>query len=116
VRVDSAAHWIGDPVDRGSAGGSTGGACTKTCPRDFAIAGFRGRASGAVNQLDFECRTLDTSGRLIGGGQFLGAVGGTGGTAKGPYRCDTDHPGYALKGHSSARIDAIGLHCRRAPN
>ena len=67
VRVDSAARWIGDPVDRGSAGGSTGGAYTKTCPRDFAIAGFKGRASAAVNQLDFECRALDTSGSLVGG-------------------------------------------------
>jgi len=116
VRVDSAARWIGDPVDRGSAGGSTGGAYTKTCPRDFAIAGFKGRASGAVNQLDFECRALDSSGSLVGAGQFLGAVGGTGGTAKGPYRCGTDHPGYALKGRSSARIDAISLQCRQAPN
>jgi hypothetical protein len=116
VRVDSAARWIGDPVERGSAGGSTGGAYTKTCPRDFAIAGFKGRASGAVNQLDFECRALDSSGSLVGAGQFLGAVGGTGGTAKGPYRCGTDHPGYALKGRSSARIDAISLQCRQAPN
>ena len=116
ARVDSAARWIGDPVNRGSAGGSTGPAYTKTCPRDFAIAGFKGRASGAVNQLDFECRALDTSGRLMGYGQFLGPIGGAGGTAKGPYDCGTDHPGYALKGRSSARIDAISLRCRQAPN
>ena len=52
----------------------------------------------------------------MGYGQFLGPIGGAGGTAKGPYDCGTDHPGYALKGRSSARIDAISLRCREAPN
>jgi Domain of unknown function (DUF1929) len=116
VRVDSAGHWVGNPVNRGAAGGSTGSPYTQTCPRDFAIAGFKGRASQSVNQLNFECRALDPSGALVGGGQFLGPIGGTGGTQKGPYRCATNNPGYALAGRSSGRIDAISLQCRRAPN
>jgi hypothetical protein len=115
VRVDSAAHWVGDPVNRGATGGSSGSAYTKTCPRNFAIAGFKGRASDVVNQLNFECRSLDPSGQLVGGGQFLGPIGGSGGAKKGPFRCATNNPGYALAGRSSGKINAISLQCRRAP-
>ena len=117
VPVDTAGRWVGDPVDRGMTGGAAGTAYTKTCPRDFAIAGFKGRTSlEAVKQLDFECRALDPSGQLVGAGQFLGPVGSTGGgTAQGPYRCASNNPAYALAGRSSGRIDAINLQCRRTP-
>jgi len=117
VQVDAAAHWIGDPVDRAATGGSKGTAYTRTCPRDHAIAGFRGRAStDVVKQLDFECRALDPSGNLVGEGQFLGPFGSTSGSAKGPFRCETNHPGHALTGRSSGRLDAISLQCATIAN
>jgi len=116
VQVDATAHWIGDPVDRGAAGGSTGTAYTRTCPRDYAIAGFKGRTSlEAVKQLDFECRALDPSGSLVGAGQFLGPFGSTAGAVKGPFRCGSNHPGHALAGRSSVKINTISLQCRRTP-
>lgn len=115
VQVDSAGRWIGNPINRGAAGGASGSDYTHTCPRDFAIAGFKGRASQSVNQLNFECRALSASGQLTGAGQFLGPIGGTSGTKQGPFRCTSNNPGYALAGRSGSRIDAINLQCRRAP-
>jgi len=117
VQVDAAAHWIGDPVDRAATAGSKGTAYTRTCPRDYAIAGFKGRSSTeAVKQLDFECRALDPSGSLVGEGQFLGPFGSTSGSVKGPFRCDTNHPGHVLTGRSSGKLDAISLQCARIPD
>ncbi len=114
VAIDQAGHWIGDPVQRGETGTSTGTAYVRNCPRDTAISGFRGRSDQYVNQLDFECKALTPAGRVTGAGQYLGAVGGSGGTAQGPFDCTTGNPAYALTGRSGGWIDAFGLSCRPA--
>jgi hypothetical protein len=115
AKVDPAGRWIGDPINRGATGGNSGTAFTKTCARDLAISGFKSRDSGAVKALNFECRSLDASGVLKGSGQFLNWVGPSGGTLHGPFRCSTDHPGVALGGRSSSRLDAFKLLCGKIP-
>ena len=89
---------------------------TRTCPRDFAISGFRGRAAQYVDQLDFECRALTASGLAHGRRHSTSVLsGGTGGTAQGPFSCSTGNPVYALTGRSGGWLDAFGVLCRQAP-
>jgi len=114
IRVDQLGRWIGAPVNRSATGGVTGATYTKTCPRDAALSGFRGRSAQYVDQLDVECRSLTATGKVTGSGQFLGAVGGTGGSAQGPFRCGTDNPVYAVYGRSGSWIDNFGVQCRQA--
>jgi YVTN family beta-propeller protein len=114
VQVDQFGHWVGDPVNRSSSGGTGGTPFTKTCPRDYAISGFSGRSATYVNQLNFECKALTASGRVTGTAQPLGAVGSTGGTAQASMSCGTGNPVYALYGHSGSWIDNFGVECRQA--
>src|SRR5512145_571845 len=76
VAFDDAGRWIGSPINRGAAGGTSGTAYTRTCPQDQAVSGFKGRSSQYVDQLDIECKAITTGGRVTGAGQFLGPVGG----------------------------------------
>jgi YVTN family beta-propeller protein len=115
IRADRNGRWIGDPVNRTAAGGSAGSAFSKACPRDFAVTGFRGRGGRDLDQLDLECKALDATGTVSGPGQWLGAVGGSGGTAQGPYGCATSNPAYALHGTAGSSVDGLGIECRRAP-
>jgi hypothetical protein len=112
VRVDQTGHWVGTPINRGIAGVASGSAYTKTCPVNFAVSGFRGRASQYVDQLDFSCRPLTDQGKLTGVGLFLGPIGGSAGTAQGPFSCGTNNPVYALYGRSSSWLDNLGVQCR----
>ena len=114
VQVDQNGHWIGTPINRGITGTASGASYTKTCPTNYAISGYQGRSGTSVNQLDFECRALTSQGKITGIGQFLGPVGGSGGTAQGPYNCGTNNPAYALTGRSSSAIDNFGMQCRQA--
>jgi YVTN family beta-propeller protein len=115
VTVNPSGQWIGSPTARGLTGTTAGSATyTRTCPVNSAISGFRGRSSLYVDQLDFECRALTSTGKLTGTGTFLGAVGNETGTAVGPYRCDSENPGFALYGRSGSRVDNVGLQCRQA--
>jgi hypothetical protein len=116
VAIDRDGHWVGDPVNRGSSGTINGDAYSKTCPRDSAISGFRGRGSIFVDQLDFECQAVGSGGKLTGAGTFLGPVGGTGGTPQGPYRCSSGNAAYRLVGRSGGWLDAFGMECRTSPN
>ena len=90
VKVNQSGQWIGSPVERGITGAAGATAYLKMCAANQAISGFRGRSSQYVNQLDFECRTLTSNGKLTGTGTFLGAVGPATGTAQGPYRCESE--------------------------
>jgi hypothetical protein len=112
ARIDSQGRWVGDPIDRGAVGGDSGTSYARTCARDFAIAGFKGYAGSAVNRLSFECRAIDVAGKATGAGEFLEWVGGSGGKAKGPFRCGSDHPGFALAGRASGKLNALNLQCR----
>jgi hypothetical protein len=113
IRLDSTGHWIGNPVRRGSAGGSGGNSYTKTCARDSAVSGFRGRGFQYLDQLDIECKALDSSGKTTGPGTFLGAVGGTGGAAQGPYGCGTGNPAFSIHGTAlSTYVDGFAIQCR----
>jgi YVTN family beta-propeller protein len=115
VKFDELGQWIGDPVNRGAAGSATGTAYTRTCPRNMAVSGYRGRGSAYVDQIDVECKAVTSAGRTTGAGQYLGAVGGSGGTAQGPFSCSTGNPVYSLAGRSGSWLDAIGMLCRAAP-
>jgi YVTN family beta-propeller protein len=115
VRIDQFGRWIGNPVTRSQTGTATGTAFTRTCPQNSAVSAFKGRFSTSVNQLDFECKALTSDGRLTGTGQYLGPVGGTGGTAQGPFQCTSGNPAYAFSGKSGTLIDSFGLLCRQAP-
>ena len=67
VKIDQFGRWIGDPVNGPVTGTSTTGtAFTKTCPRDFAVSGFRGRAAQYVDQSRLQCRALTASGGMTG--------------------------------------------------
>ena len=101
-------------MERGITGTAGTTSYTKTCPVNSAISGFRGRFSQYVDQLDFECRPLTSSGKLTGTGTFLGAVGPATGTAQGPWRCDSGNPGFALYGRSGSWMDNFGVQCRQA--
>jgi YVTN family beta-propeller protein len=114
VQIDQNGRWIGTPVNRGITGVASGVSYTKTCPANYAISGYKGRSSQYVDQLDFECRALTSQGKITGIGQFLGAVGGSGGTAQGPYNCGTNNPAYALTGRSGSWLDNFGMQCRQA--
>jgi hypothetical protein len=78
------------------------------------LSGFRGRGRQHVDQLDFECKALTSTGTVSGPGQFLGAVGGGGGSSQGPYGCATGNPAYALHGTAGTNVDGFGIQCRRA--
>ena len=114
IAMNQGGHWIGTPVNRGSTGTASGTSFTKTCPTDYAISGFQGRGGTQVNQLDMQCRALTSLGKVTGSGQFLGPVGGSGGTALGPYDCGTNNPAYSIVGRSSTVIENFGLQCRQA--
>ena len=115
VKVNQFGQWIGDPVNGALAGTTTTGTSfAKTCPRDFAVSGFRGRASQYVDQLDFQCRALAAGGGMTGNATYLGPVGGAGGTVQGPFACPTGNPVYALYGRSGGWLDNFGVLCRRA--
>jgi len=114
IQVDQNGHWIGTPVNRGVTGVASGASYTKTCPTNYAISGYRGRSSTFADQIDFECRALTSLGKITGVGQYLGAVGGTGGTTQGPYNCGTNNPVYALTGRSGSWLDSFGMQCRQA--
>jgi len=114
ARVDQFGHWVGGPVSRGSTGGTGGTTFTKTCPRDYAISGFSGRSATYVNQLNFECKALVSTGRVTGTAQALGAVGSTSGNAQASMSCGTSNPVYALYGRSGSWIDNFGMQCRQA--
>jgi hypothetical protein len=116
VQVDANGKWVGNPVNRGQTGGSSGSTYTRTCARDKAVAGFRGRYSSGVNLLRLECRSLDSSGVLTGTGSFLSAIGSSdNGTSKPPTRCPSETPAYGFGGRSSDRIDAFKVLCRKLP-
>ncbi len=115
VKVNQLGHWIGDPVNGPVAGTlTTGTAFNKTCPRDHAVSGFRGRSSQYVDQIDIQCRALSANGSVTGDVQYLGATGGAGGTAQGALACGTGNPVYALYGRSSSWLDNFGVQCRQA--
>ena len=116
VQMDQFGRWIGNPVSRALTGTTTTGTpFTKTCARDFAMSGFKGKTSQYVNQLDIECRALTPTGGLAGIGTYLGGFGGTGGTDTAPLSCGTENPVYALYGRSGGFVDAFGAQCRAAP-
>jgi YVTN family beta-propeller protein len=115
VPLDQTRKWIGTPVNRGLAGTSVGAAYTKTCATNSVVSAFRGRASTTVFQLDIECKTLDSAGKLTGTGTYLGAVGGTGGSAVGPFSCGTNNPGGGIFGRANTNVVNFGLTCKTAP-
>jgi YVTN family beta-propeller protein len=115
VKVDQFGRWIGDPVKRVVTGTTTTGTLfDKVCARDSAVSGFRGASAQYVNQIELQCRALTPSGGLTGTGTFLGASGGTGGTAQALQACGTENPGYALYGRSGGWLDSFGMLCRTA--
>jgi YVTN family beta-propeller protein len=115
VKVDQLGRWIGNPVDGLVTGTTTSGtAFSKSCPRDHAASGFRGRSDQYVNQIEIQCRALTGSGGLTGATAYLGGDGGTGGTAQAPLACGTGNPVYALYGRSAGWLDSFGVQCRQA--
>ncbi len=115
VKVDQLGRWIGDPVNGPVTGTSTTGtAFTKTCPRDYAVSGFRGRSAQYVNQIDIQCRALTPNGGLTGDVQYLGATAAPAGRRRAPLACGTGNPVYALYGRSGSWLDNFGVQCRAA--
>ena len=113
VSVNGSGGWIGKPVPRQSVGPSGGKAFSRTCPAGSAVSGLRGRSSDDVDAIDLECRSSALVPSCTGNPSYLGAVGGTGGLARGPYRCGTNNPAYALYGRTGTTLRGFGLRCRR---
>jgi YVTN family beta-propeller protein len=115
VKVDQIGRWIGDPVNGAVTGNTTSGTpFTRTCPRDFAVSGFKGRSDQYVNQVEIECRALTGDGGLTGDPQYLNSAGGTGGSSQGPLSCPTGNPVHALYGRSGGWLDAFGVECKQS--
>ncbi|WP_405234373.1 golvesin C-terminal-like domain-containing protein [Lentisalinibacter salinarum] len=115
VKVDQLGRWIRDPADGALTGTTTSGtAFAKTCPRDYAVSGFRGRSGQYVDQLELECRALTADGTLTGDPHYLGGDGGGGGTAQPAQSCGTGNPVFALYGRSGGWLDSFGVECRPA--
>ena len=115
VKVDQLGRWIGDPANGPVTGDTTSGTnFERTCPRNYAVSGFRGNADQYVNQIDVECRALTPSGGVTGPAQYLSGAGGSGGSAQGPFSCGTNNPVYALYGRSGGWLDNFGMQCRQA--
>jgi YVTN family beta-propeller protein len=115
VRMDQLGRWIGSPVNGPVTGTATSGSSfSRTCPQDYAVSGFRGRAEAYVNQLEIQCRALTPSGGLAGDPTYLGADGGNGGNLQGPQDCSTQNPVYAIYGRSGSWMDSFGMQCRQA--
>ncbi|NIU09163.1 MAG: DUF1929 domain-containing protein, partial [Phycisphaerae bacterium] len=114
VKMDQFGQWNGSPRNGPLTGTTTSGTSfSKTCPTNYAVSGFQGRAGSVVDQLDIQCRALTSTGGLTGIDQFLGPIGGSGGTAAGPFSCGTENPAYALYGRSSGLLDSFGMQCRQ---
>ncbi|MEM7126592.1 MAG: putative Ig domain-containing protein, partial [Chloroflexota bacterium] len=105
--------WSGVPSNPATTGGTGGTPFTRTCPTDYAVTGFSGRADTKVEQLELTCQPLTTDGYVSGPGQSVGSVGGAGGNPVPLNSCSYDLPGSGIFGRSGADIDAFGLHCRR---
>ncbi len=112
VSLDDQGRWVGDPVNRGSKGGTGGSVFSRTCARDQAVAGFKTRSDTLVKRLEMQCAALNGSGRVEAGGVFLGAIGGTGGKERGAFRCRTENPAHAIYGRTGSLVDAFGILCR----
>lgn len=112
AQVDPLGRWVGSPRSGGSAGGSGGTAFTLTCPRDYAVSGFQGRASSLIDQLRIRCGRLTTGPKLASIGSILaGQAGGTGGNAFGSFDCADSKPGRGLSGRNGIYIDSMMLIC-----
>lgn len=113
-RVGPQGQWIGMPSNRGRAGGD-GDMLTrsfaKTCPRDHAVTGFRGRAGQYVHSLDLECRDLTGASTTGGSVVFAGAVGGDGGNAFSTRSCAGNLPATGALGSAGIYVDSFGLKC-----
>ena len=115
AKVDQLGRWIGNPTDGPVTGTTTTGTSfSKSCPRDYAVSGFRGRSGQYVNQIEIQCRALTGTGALTGTEQYLGGSGGSGGAAQAPLSCGTNNPVYALYGRSGGWLDSFGVQCRQA--
>ncbi|MDH5323592.1 MAG: DUF1929 domain-containing protein, partial [Gammaproteobacteria bacterium] len=115
VKVDQLGRWIGQPVDAPLTGTTTSGTSfSKVCPVNYAVDGFRANSGQYVNSIDISCRALTPNGGLTGAAQYLGGVGGAGGTGSGPLSCGTGNPVYALYGRSGGWLDSFGVQCRQA--
>jgi len=115
VKVDQLGRWIGNPVNGPLTGTSTSGTSfSKLCPVNYAVDGFRANSAQYVNNIDISCRALTPSGGLSGNSQYLGGVGGPGGSDSGQLSCGTGNPVYALYGRSGSWLDSFGVQCRQA--
>ncbi len=111
IDVTATGNWSGASTTTAAAGGPGGSAATRTCPSDFAISGFSGRAGGLIERLVLECTRLGPNGTFNTSvaRQTLSAIGGTGGTAFSLSRCT--NPARAIVGKSGAFVDSIEFGC-----
>ncbi|MDM0044017.1 DUF1929 domain-containing protein [Variovorax dokdonensis] len=112
VRVDAAGRWMGEPVNRGAAGGIGGGAFARTCARNYGVTGMSGRSSNLVYNLQMSCSPLVTIQQTSGIPTPLASVGGGGGVQRALRSCGLGGVGRGLYGRSGGMVDAVGLLCR----
>jgi hypothetical protein len=91
---------------------------TARCPADSVAVGLAGRAGQFVDQLDLLCAPIhsgtDANGRRWRESEIETIEGG-GGTGGNAFRitCPPDSAAAALVGRNGARLDAVGVACRR---
>jgi hypothetical protein len=110
--------WAGSPTSLQTVGGNGGQPFEVTCPRDYVVSGFKGRAGTYIDRLQLQCKRLDFDStrpyliKVKGSAIDLPAVGGTGGQSFGPLNCPDYMPGYRVKGTHGQWIHSFRLLCR----
>ena len=115
VAIDNDGNWSGSPTNPGVTGGTSSTPFTRTCPTDYAVSGFSGRADTAVEQITLSCQSITTDGNASGAAQNLASIGGSGGNAIPLNSCSYELPATGIFGRSGTTIDAFGLHCEQLP-
>jgi hypothetical protein len=112
VRVTTSGAWDGEVRVTDSFGGFGGNVFDRKCNRGDAIYGFRGRHGLYVDRIEIRCRPLASRTSTTGTSYYKSPVGGTGGSAFGPYNCPNSKPAFGFAGQAVLLVDALFFMCR----
>ncbi len=62
--IDPSGRWVGDPIRRGTAGGSGGGEFERLCATNAAVTGFKSRTGAELDQIQLACTPLGENGAV----------------------------------------------------
>ncbi|MEE8428036.1 MAG: hypothetical protein V3S33_00845, partial [Gammaproteobacteria bacterium] len=114
VSLKPSMNWDGTPsTTSGNAGGGGGDNFTLQCDENQVVIGIGGKTGWWVDSLSVYCRHAGG-----GNGEWVGAVGGSGGDDNFTDWCNSATPprvGKTIRGREGSVIDAIRLDCGSVP-